>query len=378
MIVAINKVDKDSANIDRVKSDLGANGVEIEDFGGDVQVVCVSGKTGQGMADLEENILVLADMLDIRAENDGMAEGWVLESSIKPIGRAATVLVKRGTLRPGDFIVAGTAFAKIRSLRNEAGQDVDEAPPGTAVEILGWKDEPLAGDQVLQAPDENKAKIAIHYREELKERQDAVLQQARLDQNRREKEAAEAAAKTVEGNGGKSEAEDSALGPKFVNFTIKGDVHGSVEAVCAAVLEIGNNEVRTRVLQSAPGLITEWDIEHAATSGSTILNFNNPVPGHIKALAEASRVKILEHNVIYHLTEEVREILSGYLAPIIKTKVTAEAEILQVFPINLKGRKFQNVAGCRVRNGQVTRNAPIRVMRNGEQVFEGEQSHAFF
>ena len=132
------------------------------------------------------------------------------------------------------------------------------------------------------------------------------------------------------------------------------------------------------MLQSAPGLITEWDIEHAATSGSTILNFNNPVPGHIKALAEASRVKILEHNVIYHLTEEVREILSGYLAPIIKTKVTAEAEILQVFPINLKGRKFQNVAGCRVRNGQVTRNAPIRVMRNGEQVFEGEQSHAFF
>ncbi|KAK0611605.1 hypothetical protein B0T14DRAFT_530746 [Immersiella caudata] len=368
IIVAINKVDKDSANVDRVKSDLAANGVEIEDFGGDVQAVCVSGKTGQGMGDLEESILTLSEMLDIRAETDGMAEGWVLESSIKPIGRVATVLVKRGTLRTGDHIVAGRVAAKIRSLRNEAGVEVDEAPPGTAVEILGWKEPPDAGDQVLQAPSEDRAKRAAHYRQELKDRQENIAQQTQQDSERREKALAGQLAD------GEEEAEEGSSGPKMVNFTVKGDVHGSVEAVCAAVLEIGSNEVRPRVLHSAPGQITESDVEHAAISGSTILNFNNPIPGHIKHMAEESGVKILDHNVIYHLAEAVRDKLSDYLTPILKTRVTGEAEILQVFPINVKGRVYRNVAGCRVRNGAVAKNTKVRVTRDGEQIFEGHIS----
>ncbi|KAK1757227.1 hypothetical protein QBC47DRAFT_378657 [Echria macrotheca] len=382
IIVAINKIDKDSANIERVKSDLAKHGVELEDYGGDVQSVCVSGKTGQGMDDLEENILLLAEMLDIRAETDGMAEGWVLESSIKPVGRAATVLIKRGTLRVGDFIIAGTAFAKVRTLRNEAGEELESAPPGTAVEILGWKDLPDAGDQVLQAPTEDRAKVAISYREEIKERHDSVAQQTQLEQDRREKAATDAAAEDqttgkrrgeMRSRFGVEEAEssDASSGIKTVNFTIKGDVHGSVEAVCAAVLEQGNNEVRPRVLQSTTGQITEWDVEHAAVSGSTILNFNLPVPAHIKSLADAQGVKILEHNVIYHLTEEVRDVLASLLAPKIVVKVVAEAEILQVFPINVKGRVYKNVAGCKVRNGQITRQAKVRVMRGGEQIFEG-------
>ncbi|KAL2016885.1 hypothetical protein VTK56DRAFT_2885 [Thermocarpiscus australiensis] len=398
IIVAINKIDKNEANVDRVKSDLAAHGVEIEDYGGDVQVVCVSGKTGQGMADLEENILLLAEMLDIRAEPDGMAEGWVLESTIKPIGRVATVLVKRGTLRPGDFVVAGRVHAKIRSLRDENGVEIDEAPPGTAVEILGWKEPPEAGDMVLQAPDESRAKRAVQYRQELKERGEAIEQMAQQEQDRREKDRERELQKAAEssqtrGRRGDRQAAAAAAVPdspettttttpasdesdeqsttKYLNFTVKGDVHGSVEAVTAAILEQGNNEVRPRVLAGAPGMITESDVEHAAVSGSAIVNFNNAIPGHIKRLAAEAGVRILDHNVIYHLVEDVRDRLADALPPLVVRKVVGEAEVLQIFPINVRGRRYKNIAGCRVRNGAVSRNAKARVLRGGETVYEG-------
>lgn len=394
IIVAINKVDKPEANIERVKSDLATHGVEIEDYGGDVQVVCVSGRTGQGMDDLEENILLLSEMLDIRAEPDGMAEGWVLESTVKPIGRVATVLVKRGTLRPGDFIVAGRVHAKIRSLRNEAGVEVDEAPPGTAIEILGWKEPPDAGDQVLQAPDEAKAKAAVRYRQELKDRGEVISQMAQQEQDRRERDQlrereralAEAAdpqpnrrhhrrpqiTRAIAEAAAAEGEEDPADKTHYVPFLVKGDVHGSVEAVTAALLEQGNNEVRAKVLVSAPGQITESDIEHAAVSGSFIINFNNNIPAHIKRLAGDAGVKILEHNVIYHLVEEIREKLVEALPPLILKKVVGEAEVLEVFPINIKGRKYKNIAGCRIGNGFVKKGSKARVIRGGENVYEGE------
>lgn len=367
IIVAINKMDKPEANPDRVKADLGAQGVELEDFGGDVQVVEVSGKTGLGMDDLEENILLLAEMLDIRAEQDGMAEGWVLESSIKPIGRVATVLVKRGTLRPGDFIVAGRVSTKIRLLRNEAGVEIPEAPPGTAVEILGWREPPAAGDQVLQAPDEDTAKVAVRYRQEQKEREEAIEQMAEMEKERKEKEAAERAA-----NGEEIPEDDEATGTKYLTYLIKGDVHGSVEAVTASILEQGNNEVRPRILKSSTGQINESDVEHAQVSGGAIINFNNPIAGHIKAMADAAGVPILDHNVIYHLVEDVRGRLSELLAPTVSFRVLAEAEVLKVFAINTKGRRYHNVAGCRVRNGVVNTGGRCKVLRGEEVVYEGE------
>lgn len=376
IIVAINKIDKPEANVNRVKSDLATHGVEIEDYGGDVQVVCVSGKTGQGMGDLEESILTLSELLDIRAELDGMAEGWVLESTIKPIGRVATVLVKRGTLRPGDFIVAGRVHAKIRSLRNEAGVEIPEALPGTAVEILGWREPPEAGDMVLQAPDEDRAKAAVRYRQELKDRGEAVSQMAQQEQDRREKERereeAAAAAAAWPGSATGPPAEES--GTKYINFTVKGDVHGSVEAVAASLLEQGNNEVRARVLHAAPGQVNESDVEHAAVSGSTIINFNNPVPARIRGLAEEAGVAILEHNVIYHVIEDVKERLAAALPPLVTKRVVGEAEVLQIFPINLRGRTYKNIAGCRVNNGAVTKGHRARVLRGGEVVFEGKFS----
>ncbi|KAI1135484.1 initiation factor 2 [Hypoxylon sp. FL0543] len=376
MIVAINKIDKDGARIDQVKHDLATEGVEIEDFGGDVQVVCVSGKTGQGMDDLEENILTLSEILDHRAELDGPAEGWILESSLKPIGKAATVLVKRGTLRPGDYIAAGLTWAKIRHLRNEAGVDIDEAPPGTPVEILGWKDLPVAGDQVIQAPDESRAREAVEYREGLREREKDAAVYEEISEARKalqEKRAREKAAAETGEDGADSEAlPEEENGTKMVNFVVKGDLHGSVEAVCAAIQELGNHEVRPRILRSGTGPIHEFDVEHAATSKSIIVNFATTTPGYIKNMAEEQGVKILEHNVIYHLVDDVKAKLSEHLEPEVTSRVLGEAEVLQIFPINIKGRTYKNVAGCRVRNGVIARNNLFRVYRGGEKIFDGK------
>ncbi|OTA65797.1 initiation factor 2 [Hypoxylon sp. EC38] len=376
MIVAINKIDKDGAHIDQVKHDLAREGVEIEDFGGDIQVVCVSGKTGQGMDDLEENILALSEILDHRAELDGPAEGWILESSLKPIGKAATVLVKRGTMRPGDYIVAGLTWAKIRHLRSEAGVDIDEAPPGTPVEILGWKDLPAAGDQVIQAPDESRARDAVEYREGLREREKDAAAYEEISEARealQEKRAREKAAAEVGNNATADESlAEEENGTKMVNFAVKGDLHGSVEAVCAAIQELGNHEVQPRILRSGTGPIHEFDVEHAATSKSIIVNFATTTPGYIKNMAEEQGVQILDHNVIYHLVDDVKAKLSEHLAPEVTSRVLGEAEVLQVFPINVKGRKYKNIAGCRVRNGLISRNSLFRVYRGGEKIFDGK------
>ncbi|KAI0466794.1 initiation factor 2 [Xylaria cf. heliscus] len=380
IIVAINKIDKDGAHIDNVKADLAAAGIEIEDFGGDVQVVCVSGKTGQGMEDLEENILALSEILDLRSEIDGPAEGWVLESSLKSTGKVATILVKRGTLRPGDYIAAGITWAKIRQLRNEAGVDMDEAPPGTPVEVLGWKDLPAAGDQVIQSPDEDGAKSAASYREGLREREKdaaeyeiiAEMRRALQEKRAREKAANEGATNHTGGSGVQDIPLDEENGTKKVNFVVKADVHGSVEAVCATIQEIGNHEVQPRVLRSGAGAITEFDVEHAATSKSVLVSFGMITPGHIRRLAENQGVRILEHTIIYSLIDDVKANLSEYLTPTTSTRVLGEAEVLQIFPINLRGRVYKNIAGCRVRTGVVGKNNLYRIIRKGEVIYDGK------
>lgn len=367
IIVAINKIDKEDARIDQVKADLSRQGVEIEDYGGDVQVVCVSGKTGQGMADLEENIITLSEILDVRAPADGMAEGWLLESSVKQDGKTATVLVKRGVLRTGDIIAAGKTWAKIRLLRNEAGVEIPEAPPGTPVEILGWRELPTAGELVIQAPDEGAAKTAIEYRLEKAEREENSAQVAEQEQRQRDKAAAEAAAEEASGN------PDEAAEPGILtqNFVVKADVAGSVEAVCGSILEQGNHEVCAKVLRSSAGQITEYDVDHAAVSNSIIVNFNCTVQPHIKHRAEEAKVKILDHTVIYHVVDDIRSALSDLLPMAVTQRVSGEADILQVFPINLKKRVYRNIAGCRVRNGTVKKGSMVKVLRKAKVIFEG-------
>lgn len=376
IIVAINKIDKEDARVDQVKADLSRHGVEIEDFGGDVQVVCVSGKTGLGMDDLEENILTLSEMLDVRAETDGMAEGWILESSVKQNGKAATVLVKRGTLRPGDFITAGKTWARIRALRNEAGVELSAAPPGTPVEILGWRELPDAGEQVLQSPDEARAKTAVEYRLEMAEREESSVQLAEQEQRQREKAALEAAEAAAKADGVEpTTSEVAEPGILYQNFTVKADVVGSVEAVCGSILELGNHEVQPKILRSSAGQISEYDIDHAAASNSVIVNFNVPILPHIKQRAEEAKVKILDHSVIYHVVDDAKATLSGLLPMSVTYRVSGEADILQVFPINVKKRDFKNIAGCRVRNGAIKRSSRVKVLRKGQVIFDGELLH---
>lgn len=372
IIVAINKVDKPDARINEVKADLSRHGVEIEDYGGDVQVVCVSGKTGQGMDDLEENITTLSEILDVRAEKDGMAEGWILESSIKQDGRVATILVKRGTLKVGDIIVAGQTFAKIRLMRNEAGAEVFEAPPGTPVEILGWRELPEAGEQILQAPDESKARMAIEYRQDLTDREQLSKQLAEQEQRERDKATEKAAQQAAEDAGldpdAKADGQTTMLNQ---NFVIKADVAGSVEALVSTVLEQGNNEVQGKVLRSGAGQVTESDVDLAATSGSIIINFNSAILPHVKDQAADAKVRIIDQSVIYHVVDDVRAALSDLLPPLVTHRVIGEAEILQTFDIQLKGKRTRKIAGCRVRNGSIKKGAHVKILRFGSVLHDG-------
>jgi translation initiation factor IF-2 len=379
MIVAINKCDIDDTpnRLDIVKQDLATNGVDVEDFGGDVQCIPISGKTGRGLRDLEDAILTLSEVLDMRAETDGMAEGWVLETSIKTDGRAATILVKRGTLRVGDLIVAGNAYTRVRIMRNEGGVDVAECGPGTPIEIYGgWKGEPMAGDMVLQAPDETKAQTAVNYRDEIAERAIAAAQNAQREIQERERAERERLKKLQEEAEAAGDEEAAAevpvdLGPKTVSIIVKGDVMGSVEAVSMAIQEIGNNEVRPRILFSSPGQITESDVDHMATAQGAIVNFNSVIPGHILQRADRAGVVILDHNIIYETVQAVKDLLSAQLTPIYTQKVLAEATVAQIFPINITKRKYKNIAGAKVTKATITRGGLYRVMRGGEEIHKG-------
>ncbi|CZS95215.1 related to translation initiation factor IF-2, mitochondrial [Rhynchosporium agropyri] len=381
IIVAINKIDKEDSNIDRVKQDLARHGVDVEDYGGDTQVVCVSGKTGQGMGELEEAAVTLSEILDMRAEKDGQAEGWVLEASIKPMGKVATVLVRRGTMRPGDFIVAGKTWARIRCLRNEAGVEIKEAAPGTPVEIDGWRDQPLAGDEVLQASDEAKAKTVVEYRLEKEERDkmaedmEAINENRKVEQEKREREKVEAAALEAaiqaQEEAPETLKDEKPTGPKQVYFIIKGDVSGSVEAVIDQISILGNKEVQPHILRYGVGQLSEFDIEHAASAKGLLINFNTAVDPHIASLAEKAKVTILNHNIIYRLVDDIKAEMSKHLPPLITQRVLGEAEIAQIFEINVKGRQYKSVAGCKVRNGTIAKLAKVRVMRKGEKVYDG-------
>ncbi|PLN81303.1 initiation factor 2 [Aspergillus taichungensis] len=368
IIVAMSKIDKPDSNPERVKQDLSSHGVHVEDFGGDVQAIGVSGKTGQGMLELEEAIVTLSEVLDYRADPQGNVEGWVIEATTKSYGRVATVLVRRGTLRTGDIIVAGTAWARVRTLRNEAGVAIDEATPGTPVEIDGWREQPEAGAEVLQAPNEQKARAVVEYRMERLETQKLGEDTAAINEARRqvvEKRRKEKFDK------GEADSDPTPSGPKPVNYIIKADVGGSAEAVLNSVAAIGNNEVFANVIRSGVGPVTEFDIEHAEASHGHVVSFNMPIEPAILRMAEARGVKIMNHNIIYKLIDDIRETLSEQLPPLVTQRVTGEAEIGQVFDISMKGRGKVSIAGCRVRNGLINRTRKVRVLRGNETIYDG-------
>ncbi|KAI5789798.1 translation initiation factor IF-2 [Pyronema domesticum] len=387
MIVAINKIDKSGANIDKVIGDLARYGVEVEDLGGDTQTVKVSGKTGQGMEDLEEAVIALSEMLDHRAPDDGQIEGWVLEATTKKKGRVATVLVTRGTLRPGDIVVAGKTWAKVKTMTNEHGDEVEFASPGTPVEIDGWRDQPEAGDIAISTETEDRAKEVVDYRELKANRirqsvdMDAINAYRRSVKEKEEREetirreaiaAGEDPEKAIlEDERARKNGETKEK--KEVRLIVKADVSGSVEAVVASVQSLGNHEVGAKVLRSSFGPISEFDVDHASAAGACLVAFNLHMDPTIYQYARAKKVKILSHNVIYHLVDAVRDELSALLPPKITQTVTGEAEVLAIFNINIGKKKTKPIAGCRVKNGTIETNKKVRVMRYTGKTIDGER-----
>lgn len=378
MVVAVNKCDKPGVNVDKVLADLSSHGIDVEDYGGETQTVRVSGKTGLNMEKLEEAVITLSEMNDFKAEVEQVpAEGWVIESHVaKGMGNVATALVRRGTMKVGSFVVAGTSYCKIRGMKDENGKVVKAAGPSTPVQIWGWKDLPEAGDQMLQAPTEQMAKKVCENRIARQKQIQAGKDIDTINQKRMEE------IKELERQERANELKLAGLEPTIeeekkavlVKYIIRSDVFGSAEAIKECIDGLGNEEVRAVVVSHEAGLPSESDVELAKALDATILCFNMKTPKQILAKADRAGVAIQEHNVIYHLIEQVTEKLTSLLPPRIEVKIVAEVEIKDVFTITSKSKSKLKIAGCKVTTGLLKRSSKVRVIRGGKLIYTGTLS----
>ena len=349
IVVAINKCDKHSADPDRVTNELVVKGVIPENYGGDTQFIQVSAHTGQGIDELLEAISLQAEVLELHAVPSAAAKGVVIEARVdKGRGTVATVLVQQGTLKQGDLILAGQSYGRVRAMMNERGQQVTEAGPSTPVEILGLDTPPSAGDDFVVLTDERKAREVAQFRGE-KERKEklARFQASKLENMFSNMEAGQ---------------------KKNLTVVVKADVRGSLEAIIASLGDLGNEEVQVNIISSGIGGITENDVNLAITSGAIIVGFNVRADGTTRRMAEAEGVDIRYYSIIYQLLDEVKAALSGMLDPERVETIVGIANVREVF----NSPKFGQVAGCMVIEGTVSRNKPIRVLRDNVVIFTGE------
>lgn len=349
IVVAVNKIDKPSADPDRVKNELVAKGVIPEEWGGDAQFCHVSALTGEGIDQLLESVGVQAEILELKAPVHVPARGVVVESRMdKGRGIVATVLVQGGHLKPGDILLAGQSFGRVRAMTNELGQQVKDAGPSVPVEILGLDSAPNAGDEFLVVADERKAREVSEFRAE-KERQERVQRTQ--------------AAKLENMFAGMGTGEK-----KTLSVVLKTDVRGSLEAITASLMDMGNDEVEVRIVGDGVGGITENDVNLALTSRAIVIGFNVRADGSARKLAEKESVEIRYYSIIYQLIDEVKAALSGMLEPERVETILGIANVRDTF----RSPKFGQVAGCMVVEGTVYRNKPIRVLRDNVVIFEGE------
>ena len=349
IIVAINKIDKDGADPERVISELAAKDVIPEEWGGDTQFVKVSAHTGEGIETLLEAILLQAEVLELSAPTDGVARGVIVEARIeKGRGVVATALVQAGTLKKGDYLLAGGSVGKIRAMSDEAGNLIATAGPSIPVEIIGLDTPPDAGDDFAVVTDERKAKEVAEARQQ-KVRDERV---ARQKANKLENMFASF-------EGGEK---------KILQVLVKADVRGSLEAILASLADIGNDEVAVNVVSSGIGGLTESDINLAATSSAVVIGFNVRAEVSGRRLAEQEGIEIRYYSVIYNLLDDVKDALSGMLDPEIREEIVGIAEVKEVF----SSPKFGQIAGSMVIEGTVYRNKPIRVLRDSVVIYEGE------
>jgi translation initiation factor IF-2 len=350
IVVAVNKIDLPDANADRVLSELATEGLQPEEWGGDVQIARVSAKQGEGLDDLLERILLVADAeLDLRANPDAEASGPIIESRLD-VGRGpvATMLIHRGTLKVGDAIVAGDAWGRVRALYDYRGERIQESRPGEPVEILGFDRPPPAGELGRVVENERRARD--------------------LAQQRGERLRREAMAKQRTG-GVSLEKLFEQMGTGAVadlNIVVKGDVQGSVEAIVSELGKIQHPEVRVNVIHTGVGGITENDVNLAAASNAMIVGFNVRPSSEVRGVAERSGVEIRLYRVIYQLTEEIEQALVGMLSPVETEAILGEVEVRALF----RASRVGTIAGCMVTSGVVRRNANVRIFREGTRIHE--------
>lgn len=354
IIIAVNKIDKPGANIDRVKNQIGTYGLVPEDWGGDVYVCPVSAKLGTGVHELLECVLLVADIMDLKADKDCMASGSIIEARLdKGLGPVATVLVQNGTLHVSDHVIAGTCVGKIRAMTDFNGKRVKEAGPSYAVQVQGFTAVPNAGDNLVAVKDAALAK--------------------QVAEERLAKEKAAQAMKSVGQRGSLEELFKNSDNTevKRLAMIIKGDVQGSVEAVKQAMLKLGDEmaskNIEIRVIHSAAGAINESDVMLADTSGAIIIGFNVKADAKARAMADRTGVEIRTYSVIYDAIDEVTNILNGMVEPIYEEEIIGHAEVREVFKITGVG----NIAGCYVTDGKLQRGCKIRLVRDNIIIYNG-------
>lgn len=404
LIVALSKCDRPEANPARVKEQLLQEQISVEDFGGEVPCVEISSKTGDGFETFEETLAAMAELGDLRSPITGLPEGFVLESRTeKGRGNTATVLVTRGTLQPGDLLIAGSTWAKVRQMVDSNGKALKSACPGEAVLVAGWKELPLAGDEVLSAVKEDDIKKALSNRRATEDRKkmlaeaEAVNESRRLKseedervaneefmerERRRAQKLAESEGRTwvpskeeASQEGGESDKKEDDV--KELRVVLKSDFSGTGEALAGALAGITTKGARIKILSEGVGEINESDLAMARAAGGHIIGFNVSASKAMRRQVESlnatmgkqNQIQVYESPIIYKIIEYVSKALVGLLPTLQETRVLGEATIAEVFSINTKGRQFRNVAGCRVNNGVIERNRMVRVVRKskGEQ-----------
>ena len=349
IVVAMNKIDKPDANPERVKSELVAEEVVPEEFGGDSPFVPVSAKTGQGVDDLLEQVLLQAEVLELKAPVDAMAKGLVIEAQLdKGRGPVATILVQSGTLKTGDVVLAGQTYGRVRAMLDENGKPIKSAGPSIPVEIQGLTEVPQAGDEFMVLADERRAREIATYRAGKFRNTKLAKQQASKLENM---------------------FSDMASGEvKLLPIIVKADVQGSQEALSASLLKLSTDEVKVQLVYAAVGGISESDINLAIASKAVIIGFNTRADAGARKLAEGNGVEIRYYNIIYDAVDELKAAMSGMLTPDKKEEVIGTAEIRQVFRVS----KIGSIAGCMVTAGVVRRSARLRLLRDNVVIFTGE------
>ena len=351
MVVAINKIDKPEANSERVKTELVAEQVVPEEYGGDVPFIPLSAKTGEGIDALLENVLLQAEILELKAPKDAPAQGLVIEARLdKGKGPVATVLVQSGTLKRGDMLLAGSTFGRVRAMLDENGKPCSEAGPSIPVEIQGLSEVPAAGESVQVVPDERKA------------REIALFRQGKFRDVKLAKQQAVKLENMMENMG------EGAVEAKLLPLIIKADVQGSQEALSQSLVKLSTPEVKVQIVHAAVGGITETDVNLAVASKAVIIGFNSRADAAARKLAENNGVDIRYHNIIYDAVDEVKLALSGLLTPDKKEEITGMVEIRQVFLVSKVGA----IAGCLVVDGIVKRTSSVRLLRDNVVIWSGE------